>query len=164
MAFQPPIEEIAFTLDKIAGLDGALAGGIFGDLSSETVAAILNEAGRFAADELAPINRTGDRVGARRDNGSVMTPPGWAEAYRRFRAAGWNGIVAPEAWGGQSLPVMLGMAVQELWNAGAAAFAVGPMLTGGAIEALAAHASPSLKELYLPRLASGEWMATMNLT
>ena len=164
MAFQPPIEEIAFTLDKIAGLDGALAGGIFGDLSSETVAAILNEAGRFAADELAPINRTGDRVGARRDNGSVMTPPGWAEAYRRFRAAGWNGIVAPEAWGGQGLPVMLGMAVQELWNAGAAAFAVGPMLTGGAIEALAAHASPSLKELYLPRLASGEWMATMNLT
>jgi alkylation response protein AidB-like acyl-CoA dehydrogenase len=164
MAFQPPIAEIAFTLDKIAGLDGALASGLFGDLQSETVTAILNEAGRFASDELAPINRTGDRVGARRQNGGVATPPGWAEAYGRFRAAGWNGITAPVAWGGQGLPIMLGMAVQELWNAGAAAFAVGPMLTAGAIDALAAHASPPIKELYLPRLASGEWMATMNLT
>src|ERR1700736_4293469 len=164
MAFQPPIAEIAYTLDKIAGLDAALASGLLGDLSSETVHAILVEAGRFAADELAPINRPGDRAGARRENGSVFTPPGWPDAYRRFRAAGWGGGGAPEAWGGQGLPVMIGMAVQELWNAGAAAFAVGPMLTAGAIDALEAHASPALKELYLPRLASGEWMATMNLT
>src|SRR5581483_3382138 len=112
MAFEPPIAEIAFTLDKIAGLDAALARGVFDDLTSDTVAAILNEAARFAADELAPINRVGDRVGARRENGRVVTPPGWAEAYHRFRAAGWNGIVAPGAWGGQGLPVMIGMAVQ----------------------------------------------------
>jgi alkylation response protein AidB-like acyl-CoA dehydrogenase len=128
------------------------------------VQAILVEAGRFAADELAPLNRPGDRIGARRENGSVCTPPGWPEAYRRFRAAGWGGIGAPEAWGGQGLPAMIGMAVQELWNAGAAAFAVGPMLTAGAIDALEAHASPALKKRYLPRLVSGEWMATMNLT
>jgi len=164
MAFQPPIAEIAYTLDKIAGLDAALASGLLGDLSSETVQAILVEAGRFAGDELAPISRSGDRVGARRENGGVFMPPGWPEAYQRFRAAGWGGISAPEAWGGQGLPVMIGMAVQELWNAGAAAFAVGPMLTAGAIDTLEAHASPALKQLYLPRLASGEWMATMNLT
>src|SRR5258707_824784 len=150
MAFQPPIAEIAFTLDKIAGLDTALANGVFGDLSTETVHAILAEAGRFAADELAPINRPGDRVGARRENGSVFTAPGWREAYQRFRAAGWGGIGAPEAWGGQGLPVMIGMAVQELWNAGAAALAVGPMLTSGAIDALEAHATPALKQSYLP--------------
>ena len=164
MAFQPPLAEIAFALDKVAGLDAALASGVFGDLSAETVHAILAEAGRFAAEELAPINRPGDRVGARRENGSVLTAPGWREAYRRFRDAGWGGIAAPEAFGGQGLPVMIGMAVQELWNAGAAAFAVGPMLTAGAIDAIEAHASPALKERYLPRLASGEWMATMNLT
>src|SRR5262245_27741335 len=121
MAFQPPIAEISFTLDKIAGLDAALASGACGDLSSETVRAILDEAGRFAAEELAPINRIGDRDGARRENGSVFTAPGWREAYEKFRAAGWGGIASPEAWGGQGLPVMIGMAVQELWNAGAAA-------------------------------------------
>src|SRR5258708_11724932 len=164
MAFQPPIAEIAYTLDKIAGLDAAVASGLLGDLSSETVQAILVEAGRFAADELASLNRPGDRIGAHRENGRVDTPPGWREAYQRFRAAGWGGIGAPEAWGGQGLPVMIGMAVQELWNAGAAAFAVGPMLTSGAIDALAAHASPALQERYLPRLASCEWLATMNLT
>jgi alkylation response protein AidB-like acyl-CoA dehydrogenase len=164
MVFQPPIAEIAFTLDKIASFDAALASGVLGDLSTETVHDILAEAGRFAADELAPINRAGDRVGARRENGSVFTAPGWREAYRRFRDAGWGGIAAPEAWGGQGLPVTIGMAVQELWNAGAAAFAVGPMLTSGAIDAIEAHASSALKQRYLPRLASGEWMATMNLT
>src|SRR5579871_4660527 len=148
MTFQPPIAEIAFTLDKIAGLDAALASGRFGDLASETVQAILGEAGRFSAEELAPINRPGDRAGARRENGSVFTPPGWPETYRRFRDAGWGGIASPEAWGGQGLPVMLGMAVQELWNAGAAAFAVAPMLTAGAIDAIEAHASPALKERY----------------
>src|SRR5947208_16759514 len=110
MAFRPPIADIAFTLDKIAGLDAALASGARGDLSTDTVQAILEEAGRFAADELAPINRIGDRTGARRENGSVFTAPGWREAYDKFRTAGWGGITAPEPWGGQGLPVMIGMA------------------------------------------------------
>ena len=113
---------------------------------------------------LAPLNRVGDREGVRLHDGVVTTAPGWREAYRQFAEAGWTGVSAPEEYGGQGLPVMVEMAVQELWNAGNAAFAVGPMLTVGAIEALAAHGSDELKAAYLPQLVSGEWTATMNLT
>jgi acyl-CoA dehydrogenase len=164
MGYQAPIAEIAFTMNGIAGLDTVIATGAFGDLSAETVEAILAEAGRFAAEELAPLNPIGDRSGARLEGGRVTTPAGWKEAYARWAAAGWNGISAPAEWGGQALPVMVQAAAQELWNFGAAAFATGPMLTAGAIEALVAHGSTALQERYLPKLVSGEWMATMNLT
>jgi len=165
MVFEPPIADIRFALDAVAGLAPAMAGGAFGDLSAETVGAILEEAGRFAASELAPLNRIGDTVGARRHaDGTVTTPPGWREAYRRFCDAGWNGLSAPEARGGQGLPTTLAMAVQEMWNAGSAGFALAPMLTAGAIEALDAHGSEALKARYLPRMVSGEWTGTMNLT
>ena len=157
--FRAPIADMLFAIEKTAGFDAAQ-----GDLPTETLAAILGEAGRFASEELAPLNQSGDRAGVRLDGGKVTTAAGFREAYRRWAEAGWNGITAPEEWGGQGLPIIVGMAVQELWNAGAAAFAVGPMLTGGAIEALVAHAAPALKERYLARLVAGEWMATMNLT
>ena len=164
MAFEAPIAEIAFTLNRIAGFEASLSQGDFGDLASETVATVLAEAGRFAGEELAPLNAVGDRVGARRDGGKVITPPGFKEAYRRWAEAGWNGIGAAEEWGGQALPVAVHMAVQELWNAGSSSFAVGPMLTGGAIDLLSTHGSDELKRRYLPKLVAGEWMATMNLT
>ncbi len=164
MAFEAPIADIGFTLNRIVGMDAVLATGAFDDLTSDTVAAIVEEAARFAGAELAPINRVGDTVGCRLADGHVTTPPGWADAYRQWAAAGWNGIGAPPEWGGQGLPVMLQAAVQEIWNAAAAAFATGPMLTAGAIEALAAHAPPEIQKRYLPRLVSGEWMGTMNLT
>lgn len=157
MAFTAPLADIGFTLRKIAGFDTA-------ELRDVPLEAILGEAGRFAVDVLAPLNRVGDREGVRLHDGAVTTAPGWREAYRRFAEAGWTGVSAPEEFGGQGLPVMVEMAVQELWNAGNAAFAVGPMLTVGAIEALAAHGSAGLKATYLPRLVSGEWTATMNLT
>ena len=89
---------------------------------------------------LAPLNRVGDRQGVAFDRGKVTTAPGLADAYRRWAAAGWNGIGAPAEWGGQALPVGVQMAVQEIWNAANPAFAVGPMLTAGAVDALAAHA------------------------
>jgi alkylation response protein AidB-like acyl-CoA dehydrogenase len=165
MGFQPPIADVAFAMNFVTGFGRATARGLFGDLTEETIAAVLEEAGRFAAGELAPLNRVGDKIGARRrDDGTVETPPGWRDAYRRFCAAGWNGLGAPEAYGGQGLPLTLAMAVQELWNGGSAAFALAPMLTGGAIEALAAHGSDELKARYLPRMVSGEWTGTMNLT
>ncbi len=160
MAFQAPIADIAFAMTNIAGLDRA----VLGDVALETVQAILAAAGQFAESELAPLNRVGDRVGVQLADGRVTTAPGWKEAYRRFAAAGWNGVSTPERWGGQGLPVIVEMAVQELWNAGSAAFATGPMLTAGAITALDAHGSEALKDIYLPRLGSGTWMATMNLT
>ncbi len=164
MAFRAPIAEVAFTLGKIAGLDAAIAAGTFGDLTRETVYAILEEAGRFASADLVAIDAPGDRIGARFADGKVTAAPGFTEAYHRWRAAGWNGISAPEEFGGQGLPIMLAVAVQEFWNAGCASFATGPMLTGGAIDTIAAHASPDLQARYLPKLVSGEWMATMNLT
>lgn len=157
MAFTAPLADIGFTLRKIADLDAILPADVPLD-------AILGEAGRFTADVLAPLNRVGDRDGVRLNDGKVTTAPGWREAYRRFAAAGWTGVSAPEDYGGQGLPVMVEMAVQEMWNAGNAAFAVGPMLTVGAIEAVAAHGSADFKATYLPRLVSGEWTATMNLT
>ncbi len=165
MSFEAPVAEIARTMRIAGGLDAALATGAFGDLAADTVEEILAEAGRFAEDVLAPLNQVGDRIGvSRSDDGGVTTAPGWKEAYARWAAAGWNGFGAPAAWGGQGLPVVLQMAVQELWNAGSAAFATGPMLTAGAIDAIAAHADDDLKRRYLPRLVAGTWMATMNLT
>ncbi len=157
MTLTAPLADIGFTLRAIAGFDESR----LGDVPLE---AILGEAGRFAADVLAPLNRIGDREGVRLHDGQVTTAPGWREAYRQFAAGGWSGVSAPEEYGGQGLPVMVEMAVQELWNWGNAAFAVGPMLTAGAIEALAAHGSAELKAAYLPHLISGRWTGTMNLT
>ncbi len=164
MGFRPAVGEIAFTLDAIAGLGPAIGDGHFGDLSIETIQEILVEAGRFTSEELAPLNRIGDTVGTRLRDGEVSTPPGWKEAYKHWTAAGWSSVSAPVEWGGQALPVTLNAALNDLWNSGSAAFAVGPMLTAGAVDAIAAHASTALKRIYLPKLVSGEWMGTMNLT
>ncbi|MCB1499645.1 MAG: acyl-CoA dehydrogenase family protein, partial [Bauldia sp.] len=157
MSYEPPVAEIGFTLRAVADFDDAALGDIPLD-------AILAEAGRFAADVIAPLNRVGDREGVRFADGAVTTAPGWRDAYRRFAEAGWTGVSAPEHHGGMGLPVTIEMAVQEMWNSGAAAFAVAPMLTVGAIEAIDAHGSNELKALYLPRLVAGAWMGTMNLT
>ena len=162
--YSAPVEEIAFTLNHVAGLSGALEEGRFGDLSSDLVAAILEEAGRFASGEIAPLGEKGDREGAKLDGGEVTTPKGWPDLYRRWREGGWNGLTAPEAYGGQNLPHMLNVAALEMWNSASMAFALAPTLTMGAIEALAVHGSDALKETYLEKMVSGEWTGTMNLT
>jgi alkylation response protein AidB-like acyl-CoA dehydrogenase len=164
MGFRAPLADILFTMRHIADLDGVIAADGTSEVSPEMVEAILQAAGRFAEIELDPINRAGDQTGCRLADGAVTTPPGWREAYRAFAEAGWNGVTASADWGGQDLPVMVHTALQELWNAGAASFAVGPMLTMSAIEALEAHASDEIKARYLPKLVAGTWMATMNLT
>ncbi len=164
MAYKAPVADIAFTLHNIADLDGLLASDGFDSVSSDMVGSILAEAARFAETELDPINVAGDRFGCVLANNEVKVAPGWKQAYQRWKESGWNGISAPTTWGGQDLPVLLGAAVAELWNGGSAAFALAPMLTASAIEALQAHASDELKARYLPHLTSGAWMATMNLT
>lgn len=164
MGLRAPVAEITYMMGHVADLEAILSCSDFDDLSADMVAAILAEAGRFAEEELDPINIPGDRTGCRLANGAVTTPPGWKDAYRRWAEAGWNGVSAPSEWGGQGLPATVHAAVQELWNAGSASFAAGPMLTAGAIEALEAHASAELKARYLPNLVAGTWMATMNLT
>ena len=113
---------------------------------------------------LAPLNAPGDRHGTPFRDGEVTTPPGWKEAYRDWAAAGWNGLAAPAAWGGQGLPRAVNAACIEMWNSAAMAFGLGPVLTMAAVDSLAAFGAEDLKKTYLPKLISGEWMGTMQLT
>lgn len=164
MTYRAPVADMLFAMRHCAGLDTAITEGLYGDLSSDLVAAILAEAGRFAGDVLAPLNWVGDQQGAKLKDGVITMPPGWREAYHAWAQAGWNALPASEEWGGQGLPSLLNAACIEMWNAANMAFALGPLLTRGAIEALSAHGSDELKRLYLAKLVSGEWMGTMNLT
>lgn len=159
-----PVEEIAFTLRHVAEMEvGTETAG--GDtLSGDVLDAILGEAGRFAGEVLAPLNAIGDRNGSSLVDGAVTTPPGWIEAYAQWCAGGWNSLSGPVEFGGQGLPTALSAAVQEMWNSAAMAFAVCPMLSAGAVEAIQQHGSDELKAIYLGKLVSGEWTATMNLT
>ena len=164
MPYRAPVADIAFALKHAAGLKAALAEGLYGDLDEETVDSVLVEAGRFATDVIAPLNRVGDKHGTPFKDGAVTTPPGWKQAYTAWAAAGWNGVAAPAEFGGQDLPHAVNAACIEMWNSGSMAFGIGPALTMAAIDALAAYGSDNLKQRYLGRLISGEWMGTMQLT
>ncbi|MEA2903293.1 MAG: 3-(methylsulfanyl)propanoyl-CoA dehydrogenase [Alphaproteobacteria bacterium] len=164
MAYRAPVADIAFTLRHAAGFGSALAEGLYGDLAEDVVDAVLEEAGRFATEVLAPLNQIGDREGARFKDGTVTTAPGWKDAYRDWAAAGWNGLAGPARWGGQELPHAVNAACIEMWNSAAMAFGLGPLLTMGAVDALAAHGSDALRDSYLPKLISGEWTGSMQLT
>ena len=162
MTYKAPVRDLRFALDSAADF-GALAK-YFPDVDAETVTAVLEGAGALSADILAPLNHAGDREGARFENGQVRTAPGFAAAYGEFARGGWNGLSADPAHGGQGLPKALEIAVFEMVQAANMAFGLCPMLTLAAIEALALHGSERQKALYLPRLVSGEWTGTMNLT
>ena len=164
MTYRAPVAEIAFALKHAAGFNSALEAGLYGDLDAETVDAVLEEAGRFATDIIAPLNRLGDTHGTPFKDGVVTTPPGWKEAYTAWAAAGWNGLAAPAAFGGQELPHAVNAACIEMWNSASMAFGIGPVLTMAAVDALAAYGSDELKQAYMQKLVSGEWMGTMQLT
>src|SRR5476649_2949865 len=164
MTYRAPVADIAFALKHAAGLKVALAEGLYGDLDEATVDSVLEEAGRFATDVIAPLNRIGDKFGTPFKDGVVTTPPGWKAAYTAWAAAGWNGLAAPAEWGGQELPHAVNAACIEMWNSGSMAFGIGPALTMAAIDALAAYGDATLKQGYLGKLISGEWMGTMQLT
>jgi acyl-CoA dehydrogenase len=164
MAYCAPVSDIAFALKHAAGLKTAIAEGLYGDLDEETVDSVLEEAGRFASDVIAPLNNVGDKFGTLFKDGSVTTPPGWKDAYTTWAAAGWNGLAAPADWGGQELPHAVNAACIEMWNSASMAFGIGPVLTMAAIDALHAYGSDTLKQTYLGKLISGEWMGTMQLT
>jgi alkylation response protein AidB-like acyl-CoA dehydrogenase len=164
MSYRAPVDDMLFTMRHVAGLDRMIDEGLAPELADDLADAVLEEAGKFANDVIAPINRAGDTVGAVLKEGEVTMPPGWKETYAAWTAAGWNALPAPEAWGGQGLPNLVQSACIEMWNAASMAFALGPLLTAGAIEAVHTHGSDELKRLYLAKLVSGEWMGTMNLT
>jgi len=162
MTYKAPVRDLLFALEEAA--EFARLASLFPGADAATAAAVLEGAGALCADVLAPLNGPGDRAGARFENGQVRTAPGFADAYRQFAAGGWNGLSADPAHGGQGLPKALEVAVFEMVQGANMAFGLCPMLTLAAIEALASHGTDRQKSLYLPRLVSGEWTGTMNLT
>jgi alkylation response protein AidB-like acyl-CoA dehydrogenase len=164
MSYRAPVDDIIATMRHVAGLDALITDGLAPELDGGVAEAVLDEASKFANDVIAPLNRVGDKHGATLKDGVVTMPPGWKEAYQSWIQAGWNALPGPEDYGGQGLPTLLQSACTEMWNSAALAFALGPLLTVGAIEAVHAHGSEHLKETYLAKLVSGEWMGTMNLT
>jgi hypothetical protein len=162
MTFRAPVRDLAFALSAV-GHD-ALIARAYPDLDTETVAAVLEAAGAFTTDVLAPLNRKGDTEGARCENGKVTAAPGFADAYKAFVEGGWNSLSADPAHGGQGLSKAMELAVFEMVHAANMAFALCPMLTQGAIEALTLHGTERQKRLVLPKLVSGEWTGAMCLT
>ena len=162
--YRAPVAEISHTLKQVADMKSAMEEGKLGDLSEDLVDAVLEEAGKFASDRIAPLNRDADLIGAKLENAVVTTAPGFAETYKDWSEGGWNAISGPEEFGGQGLPNMLAVAASEMWNSASMGFALCPLLTIGAIEAVATHGSDKLKATYLEKLVSGEWTGTMNLT
>ena len=162
MSFDPPAADLVFALKHVAGLPDLAEA--FPEADAETVEAILNAASEFARDVLAPLNAPGDKAGATYANGRVTAAPGYADAYRRFAAGGWNSLAADPAYGGQGLPKAVEIAMFEMVQGASLAFGLCPILTIAGIEALHAYGSERQKALYLPKMISGEWTGTMNLT
>ncbi|WP_131116155.1 acyl-CoA dehydrogenase [Lichenihabitans psoromatis] len=164
MPYRAPVADILFSLRHLGGLDQGVASGLYPDLADDAADAILDEAGRVAETLLLPLDRMGDRHGVTFLDGAVVTPPGWSQAYHAWRDGGWNGVAAPADFGGMGLPTLVNAACLEIWSAANASFALGPVLTMGATEALHRHGSDELKAIYLHNLVSGAWTGTMNLT
>ena len=159
--YTPPIDDMTFLLQHVTGFSDMPQAQ---DLDADTVRAVLEEAGKLAADILAPLNKPGDDFGAKLEDGVVTTAPGFKDAYAAYRDGGWNAVPFPEDHGGQGLPWALAFPLQEMWQAANMSFGLCPLLNQGAVEAILAHGSDEQKACYLPKLISGEWTGTMNLT
>jgi len=161
----PPVRDTRFVLEQVVGLDRYANVPGFANATPDTVEAVLEQGGRFVADVLFPLNQSGDQQGCtRHPDGSVTTPDGFKEAYQQFIESGWGTLSAPEAFGGQAMPHVVSTAFQEYMISANMAFAMYPGLAHGAIAALIAKGSPEQQEKYVPRMVSGEWGGTMNLT
>lgn len=164
MSYRAPVRDLAFTLEAVAGMADVAATGAFPDYDSDVASAVLEAAGQFSQEVLAPLNRIGDQKGSLYANGAVTAAPGFADAYRQFAAGGWTGLSAPVEAGGQALPKALELAAYETVHSANMAFGLCPMLSLAAIEALEQVGSPEQKDRYLNKLVSGEWTGAMVLT
>ena len=163
--YRPPISEIAFALEHLAGYRDVAALPEYAHADLDTVVGILEDAGAFMADVVAPTNRIGDTEGAvRQPDGSVRTPDAFKSAYKKYVDAGWSAVPFPEEFGGGAFPWSIGLAIQETLLSSNMAFALCPLLTQGAIDALLAYGDDAQKKRFLPKMISGEWTGTMNLT
>ena len=162
--YKAPTNDMMFVLEHIANLSELASREGYEHADLETVDGVLGEAARFMEEQLVPLNQKGDQEGVVVKNGQIFHPDGFADAYERFVEAGWNGIALDESYGGGGMPWCVGLAVQEMMTAANMAFSLCPLLTQGAIDAISHHASETLQEIYLPKMISGEWSGTMNLT
>jgi alkylation response protein AidB-like acyl-CoA dehydrogenase len=162
--YEAPVKDMMFTLTQLADLEEVCTLPEFSDCSSELVGSVLEEAGKFATDVLAPINRVGDLIGTKIVNRQVREASGFSEAYQKFVEGGWPALPCNADFGGMGLPESVGLATMEIWSAANVSFGLCPMLGQGAIEAIEHHANPDIKQRYLPKMISGEWTGTMNLT
>ena len=162
--YAAPIREMLFVMKELSGLDAISTLPGYEEATPDLVQAILDEAGKFATEVLAPINASGDRQGNRWADGEVATADGFKEAYASFCETGWNGMPAATEFGGQGLPITVSTAVLEMWKSANMSFSLCQMLTLGAVEAIAHHGSDELKNTFLPNMVAGTWTGTMNLT
>ncbi len=164
-SYSPPLDEHNFVLNHVVGLEDISKLNGFQHADPATVATILEEAGRFFAEVMDPLNRSGDQEGSTLDDeGRVHTPRGFSDAYAKFVESGWPGAHGPPDWGGGGLPYTVGVVIQEMFKSSNLAFSLCGMLTQGAVEAVHRHGTDALKESYLEKLITGEWTGTMNLT
>ncbi len=164
MTFRAPVDDYTFLFENVIGFDRVSATERFAEASPDMVGAILTEAGKLCEDVLAPLQRVGDTHPAYLENGVVRTPPGFAEGWQAIAEGGWVSIAADPAQGGMGLPMSVATAVNEMMSGACISLQLAPLLTQGQIEALEHHASDEIKALYLPKLISGAWTGTMNLT
>src|SRR5712671_1078954 len=164
MTYTAPLADMRFALREVAGLQHVAALPGYEHATDDTVDAVLEEAAKLAGNGLAPLNRDGDKVGAKLENGVVRTAPGFTGIYKEFVDGGWNSLPFDPEFGGQGMPWLLATTVQEMWQAANMGFGLVLLLNQGAIDAIHHHGSPEQKAAYLPKMISGEWTGTMNLT
>ena len=162
--YAAPIRDMKFVINELVGLDQISALPGCGEVTPDLVDAVLEEAGKFAAGVLDPLNRAGDRTGATLDKNVVTAAPGFKQAFRQFSEGGWTGLNCDPQFGGQGLPHIISAQTSEMWNSANMSFCLCPMLTAGVVAALMRHGSVQQKTQYLPNLVSGKWTGTMNLT
>jgi alkylation response protein AidB-like acyl-CoA dehydrogenase len=162
--YTAPLKDMRFVLNELAGLSEVARLPGCEEATPETVDAILEEAARFASRVLDPLNRSGDEEGSKWSDGEVRTPKGFRDAYRQFAEGGWNALPFEPHWGGQGLPKLVATPVDEMWTSANMSFSLCPLLTQGAVHALALRGSEQLQQTYIPKMVAGEWTGTMNLT
>ena len=159
-----PLHDIRFALEHLGRLEDLMALEPFRHAEADLVSAVLDEGARFVQDLIAPLNRSGDVEGSSIVDGEVRTPSGFKEAYKAYVSAGWGGVDSPAEWGGHGMPRVVGVAFEEMFTSANLAFSNCPLLTAGAVTAISTHGATDQKDLYLPKLITGEWSAAMNLT